>query len=155
MPDEPPFDDVIEADSHKDAAEQLAETLGVESGDTVRIRTPQFEREDGVEPDVAPATTSGYDALKSQSEEELRDLGLRPWGEYGLWLLPHEWHPHIPDEYELIDIFGRVTMRGDKPANPDKRFGVVSFGIIPEFERPVELPDDPGPEYSLEELAEE
>lgn len=102
------------------------------------VQTPQFERTDGVEPAEPPLTHEAMDALKRADKDELGDLGLQKWSdETGLWLLPHEWHPHIPEDYPLLSILNEWTARGEMPANPDKRFGVLSVGIVPDFERPV------------------
>lgn len=113
----------------------IRDALGMEEGETLVVQTPQFEREDGVEPSEPPLTHEAIERLEAADKSELESLGLRKWSdETGLWLLPYEWHPHIPEDYELLDILGDPTTRSEYPAQPDKRFGVLSFGIVPDFE---------------------
>lgn len=122
-----------------DLVNEIRDALGMDDDETLVVRSSQHERIDGVEPDDPPLTHSALDRLKTLDGDELADLGLCKWSdESGLWLLPHEWHPHIPDDYLLTDICGKTEFRGDMPANPDKRFGVLSAGIIPDFEEPWE-----------------
>jgi len=100
------------------------------------IQTPQFERADGVAPADPPLTTDAMDRIKRADESELKELGLRKWSdESGLWLLPHEWHPHLPPDYDLVTINDERTSRSQMSATPDKRFGVLSAGIVPDFEK--------------------
>ena len=119
-----------------DVIERIRDALGIDEDETLVVRTPQFDRRDGVQPGDPPLTTEAMDKLKQADESELEDLGLRQWSdETGLWLLPHEWHPHLPPEYPLLNIFDEETCRSEMPSNPDKRYGVLSVGIVPEFER--------------------
>jgi len=116
--------------------QSIRDALGVEDGKTLVVQTPQFERQDGIEPGQPPLTHDAMDRLTEADKETLKELGLRKWSdETGLWLLPHEWHPHVPPEYPVMDILNEWTTRSEKPATPDKRFGVLSFGIVPEFEK--------------------
>lgn len=122
--------------TEQDAAEQLADALGLEPGDTVRVRTPQFERADDIEPGEAPLTHGALDRLTEADEATLTDLGLQKWSDDSrVWLLPWEWHDQIPGDYPLTDIFGEQSSRADLPAEPDKRFGALSVGIVPAFEQ--------------------
>lgn len=126
---------------HMSQGEQIVsairDALDMDDGETLVVQTPKFERSDGVGPSEPPLTEAAMDRLKKADRSELKALGLRRWSDVtGLWLFPHEWHPHIPEEYPLTDINGERTCRAEYPATPDKRFGVLSFGIVPEFERP-------------------
>ena len=115
---------------------EIRDALGMDDDETLVVQTPQFERGDGVEPAEPPLTHGAMNRLRRAEKSELEDLGLRKWSdETGLWLLPHEWHPHIPRDYPLFSIMNNTTTRGEMPAKPDKRFGVLSVGIVPDFER--------------------
>lgn len=114
----------------------IRDTLGIAEDEELVVQTPEFERTDDVEPGEPPLTHSAVDRLKEADKEELEELGLQRWSEdNGLWLLPHEWHPHIPEDYEFLNIMDETVTRSDYPAEPDKRFGALSFGIVPEFEK--------------------
>ena len=118
-------------------AGEVRDALGMDDDEQLTIRTPQFDRTDGIEPSEPPLTHDAMDRLKQADKDELGELGLQKWSdETGLWLLPHEWHPHIPEDYPLLSILDEETTRGEMPANPDKRFGVLSVGIVPDFEDP-------------------
>jgi hypothetical protein len=129
---------VTVSDSYRGADDILArirDALGMEKGEKLVVQTPRFEREDGVEPGEPPLTYTAMNRLRRADESELKELGLRKWSDdTGLWLLPHEWHPHIPDHYPLLSILDETSTRAEMPANPDKRFGVLSVGIVPDFE---------------------
>lgn len=115
--------------------DRIRDALDMEEGETLVVRTPQFERHDGIEPGQPPLTPTAMDEIKKLDESELKELGLRKWSDdTGLWLLPHEWHPHIPADYPLLDILGEEETRANMPANPDKRAGMLAVGIVPEFE---------------------
>jgi len=119
--------------------EKIRDALDIDEDDELVVQTPQFERPDDVEPAEPPLTHEAMDALKRADKDELDELGLSKWSdETGLWLLPHEWHPHIPEDYPLLSILNEWTTRADMSANPDKRFGVLSVGIVPNFERPLQ-----------------
>jgi hypothetical protein len=123
---------------------EIRGALEMDEAETLIIQTPQFEREDGVEPGEPPLTEDAMDRLKHADESELKKLGLRRWSdETGLWLLPHEWHPHLPPEYPLLSILDEWTCRDEMPATPDKRFGVLSAGIVPDFEKLNDRSDEP------------
>jgi hypothetical protein len=114
---------------------EISDVLDMDEDETLVIQTPQFEREDGVNPGSPPLTADAMDRLTHADESDLQDLGLRKWSdESGLWLLPYEWHPHLPPEYPLLSIFEEWTSRSEMPATPDKRFGVLAVGIVPDFE---------------------
>lgn len=119
-----------------DVLAAIRNALDMEPGDELVISTPQFDRADEREPGEPPLTADAMDALKRADKDTLKELGLRKWSDdTGLWLFPHEWRPHIPDDYECVSINDEVVTRGEYPAVPDKRFGVLSFGIVPAFER--------------------
>ena len=115
---------------------RIRDGLGMDYDEKLVVQTPKFERTDGVEPAEPPLTESAMDQIKSAEKETLTQFGLQKWSDdTGLWLLPHEWHPHIPEDYELLSIMNERKTRRDMPANPDKRFGMLSVGIVPEFEK--------------------
>lgn len=124
------------SDDEPEIVRTIRDALGLGDDDEVEIITPQFERTDGVEPGEPPLTYSAMNELRKADVSELESLGLRRWSdETGLWLLPHEWYPHIPADYPLLSIMNRTATRGEMPTVPDKRHGVLSVGIVPDFER--------------------
>lgn len=107
-----------------------------DDGIDIVIQEPEFERVDDVEPDDPPLTPEAIDELKQAGPERLRAMGLQKYSEdSGLWLFPYEWHGHIPTNYTFQSILGEEVTRADYPDRPDKRFGALSFGIVPEFEK--------------------
>lgn len=127
----------------KDLLETIRSALDMDEGEDLIIQTPQFERQDGKDPGDPPLTNSAMNSLRRADKETLAELGMQKWNDdTGLWLLPHEWHAHIPKDYPLYSILNKTTTRGDMPATPDKRFGMLSVGIVPDFER---RPDVDGP----------
>lgn len=115
--------------------DEIREVLDVGDDEEVVVQTPQFDRVDDVDPGEPPLTEGEMDLLKEADKDTLVELGLQMWSEEtGLWLLPHEWHPFIPEDYPLLSINKRWTSRAEMPETPDKRFGVLSVGIVPDFE---------------------
>lgn len=96
--------------------------------------TPTFERVDGREPADPPTDLHGFVSLKSLPEGRLREMGLQPWGDHGLWLFPAEWADAIPGDLEVVDIFGGRLRWSEHEGEPDVRFGALSVGIVPLFE---------------------
>lgn len=134
---------VQQGDDPDRLVQKIRSVLDIPDDEDLVVQTPQFERQDGVEPGDPPLTRDGMDAVKHASEDELKNLGLQKWSDdTGLWLLPHEWHPHIPEDYQLRSILDEEKTRADLPANPDKRHGLLSVGIVPEFERSDETAVD-------------
>lgn len=92
---------------------------------TIEYITPQFGREDDVEPDEPP---EDFEALHEMSEDELDALGMRKWDD-GLYLFPYQWYDDIPEG------FGVVTINGDEQrfyageTDDDRRFGALPYGI--------------------------
>lgn len=99
-----------------------------DDGPTIEVVTPQFERRDGREPRPAPASREDFEALRDAPDEELLELGCQKWEE-DLWLLPHEWHEDIPEGFEMETINGETEVWESGGPTPDKRFGVLAFGI--------------------------
>lgn len=114
-------------------AKQIRDAIGVGPYDEVEVQTPQFERTDGRRIVYLPNTTEQYDRLKTLKPDMLKELGLLPWDENGLWLFPGEWYDYIPNGYE-------VTVIGDFPyttelwergkSDDDIRFGCLAYGIV-------------------------
>jgi hypothetical protein len=120
----------------EDVVAEIRDILDIDEDETLVVQTPQFEREDGVEPGSPPLTADAMDRLTHADESDLQDLGLRKWSDKtGMWLLPYEWHPHLPPEYPLLNILGEWTSRSEMPATPGKRYGMLSVGIVPDFEK--------------------
>jgi len=114
---------------------RIRDALDMDEDETLEIKTPQFDRRDGVEPEEPPLTEEEFDQLRELSTEELSELGLRKWDESGLMLFPHEWYPHIPDGVTVTDINGETYEFDRIGSSRDKRFGVLAYGIVPDSER--------------------
>lgn len=126
------FDAVLSMDD-PNFAQKLAEAIGAKPGETIEITTPQFEREDGLKPIENPADL--FNSLTKLNKETLLQIGLRQWSDYGLWLFPYQWYDHIPEGMELLDINGATEIFKRGVTDDDMRFGVLAFGIVPDFER--------------------
>jgi hypothetical protein len=123
---------------------RVRDALDMDEDETLEIKTPQFDRRDGVEPEEPPLTEEEFDQLRELSTEELSELGLRKWDESGLMLFPHEWYPHIPDGVTVTDINGETYEFDRTCASDDKRFGVLAYGIVPDYERDADTTEDDG-----------
>lgn len=82
-----------------------------------------------------------YDQLKKEIDftkltvEEARELGFKKWSEEeedvrDLWLFPLYLTPIIPDDFEVIDIYGEPIKYEKCKMDNDIRFGCVAYGII-------------------------
>lgn len=100
----------------------------------IEIVTPQFERTDGHTPDDPPSDIDGFRDLRRRTPDELREMGLQPWPTHGIWLFPFEWNGSIPDDLSVVNILGQRMTVSERPDKEDKRFGMLAFGIVPEFE---------------------
>lgn len=120
------------AETPEEAAEKIIEVTGADEGDTIEVTTPQFDRQDGIEPDEPPLTPSEFEMLLELPRERLKEMGLRPWDESGLMLLPFEWYPHIPGGVEVTSITGETAPFDPSEHAQTKRFGVLPFGIHPD-----------------------
>ena len=114
-----------------DFARKFGELLGLQSGDTVSIATPQFDREDGVQPVLS---IGDWESLRQQPASSLATLGCRRWDEADangncLMLLPAEWYEIIPDDFEIEDINGKTEKFKRGETDDDKRFGVLPYGL--------------------------
>lgn len=126
------FDAVLLMDD-PDFAEKLAKAIGLRPGECLQIQTPQFEREDDIQPIKNP--TELFAKLHTLFPDTLRQLGLRPWGDYGLWLFPHQWYEHIPKGMRLLCIDGSTELFEKGVTDDDMRGGVLAYGIVPDFEK--------------------
>lgn len=118
---------------HSDLARRIREAIGVGPEDEVECQTPQFERTDGKRILYFPQTAEQFDRLKTLDAELLREIGLQAWDSNGLWLFPCEWYDHIPDGYEVTDIFYKREPFQRGTTDNDMRFGALGFGIVAEF----------------------
>ncbi|NNU70408.1 hypothetical protein G9X67_34725 [Rhizobium sp. WYCCWR 11152] len=125
-----PFDAILHMDD-PNFAEKLADAIGLKPGDTLEIHTPQFERVDGVKPIANPEEL--FEKLHTLPKETLKQIGMCPWDENGLWLFPHQWYGHIPHGMPLTCIDGSVEPFEAGVTDDDMRFGVLAYGIVPDF----------------------
>ncbi|AGM11429.1 hypothetical protein M199_gp237 [Halogranum tailed virus 1] len=110
--------------------------------DNIVIRSSQFERKDGVDVDYLPTSEDVFENLEQFSEKELETLGLRCWKE-SHYLFPHEWYDYIPEGFEVVTIMGRTEEFEQGVTDNDKRFGVLSYGIIRGEDSVEDLYDEP------------
>ena len=111
---------IMNMDEFKDFMESL--------GPNVEIKTPQFDRDDGIQP-VLPSTDSGwFDRLKTLPPETLKQIGCGIWEE-GHYLYPAEWYDFIPNGYEIVNINNEVELFRKGHTDNDRRFGMLSFGF--------------------------
>ena len=132
MSDEIKFDAILHMDDPQ-FPEKLAAAIGLAPGDVVNVTTPQFERTDGLRPIENPSEL--FHSLHTLPKETLLKLGMQPWGDYGLWLFPYQWYKHIPAGFKILDICGKEEEFAPGETDDDMRFGALSYGIVPEFER--------------------
>ncbi len=122
-------DFMLELGDENPTAKKIRDMLGAGNYEQVRCILPQFEREDGKVITYIPTTIAEYDALKNAPDDILKGIGLQRWGKYDLWLFPAEWYDHIPEGYEIMDIFGKTEEFEKGVTDDDRRFGCLSFGL--------------------------
>lgn len=114
-----------------DLADAIREAIGADPDERIEVVLPQFERTDGVDVDWYPEDRMDIYSLCTASEAELEEVGLRRWAEdEDLWLFPSEWYDHIPDGTLIEDINGNVEEFEHGKTDPDRRFGVLPYGIV-------------------------
>ncbi len=124
-------------------ARQIRKAIGADDYEDVLLMLPQFERPSGKECYLLPQDADEIDALKEAPSSILLDIGLRIWtvkNRIAYWLFPGEWYDHIPDGYEVLDIFGEKEAFRRGRSDDDIRFGCLSYG----FARPAEAQEGDG-----------
>lgn len=121
---------ILYADSPTFAAD-FANAIGLQPGEKL-IRTPQFERTDGVQVPVLP-DFNDWENLHKRDDTTLLALGFGVWDETEKgkhWLFPKEWYGIIPNGYPIVGISGvrKEFKRGE--TDDDYRFGCLAFGFI-------------------------
>ncbi len=91
--DAPRFDAVLDIND-PEFANKLADAIGLEPGEKLEIRTPQFERADGLS---VPLPMFDFAKLPNLTEGTLKAIGCQKWDEPDergevLWLYPAEWY---------------------------------------------------------------
>lgn len=113
-------------------AEDFANAVGLQPGDTLEIMTPQFERIDGVQVPVL-IDFSDWENLHKKDEATLCALGFGVWNENEEgkhWLFPKEWYDSIPDGHPIVYITGEQSEFKRGETDDDYRFGCLAFGFI-------------------------
>jgi hypothetical protein len=134
------IDSMIVIDDENMTPEQVADAIrdavGATKVDQVVIVTPQFDRSpDDPMPTWTPRTREDFESLAGRTDRELREIGLRPWGDVPegsgkmIWLFPWEWYDDVPEGLPIVDIFGDASTFQRGWTDSDKRFGLLSFGI--------------------------
>lgn len=113
-------------------AEDFANAIGLQPGESIEIMTPQFERVDGVQ--VPQSVDFGdWENLRTKDDATLRALGFGVWNETEIgkhWLFPKEWYAIIPNGFKVTDINGEDESFKRGVTDDDYRFGCLSFGFI-------------------------
>lgn len=129
----PPGTPVLALDSPT-FAEDFAEAIGLQPGETLEIVTPQFDRTDGMQvPSPDFMSVADFEALTTKDAATLKAMGLGIWDkdEKGThWLYPAEWYSRIPDGLEILSISGDVELFKRGETDDDRRFGMLSFGFM-------------------------
>lgn len=125
------FDEMLYMDD-PDFAKKLRAVIGAAPGEIIEFVTPQFGRSDGRKIEVQAAHV--INNVAKMPKATLTELGLQQWGEFGLWLFPAEWYPHIPEGMELMCIDGEVGAFEAGVTDDDMRCGALAYGIVPDFE---------------------
>lgn len=120
-------------DTPNDDAEAVEEVVEAVSDAGFDPVAPPRGRQDGVHPPRRPPVDVWV--MHRYGRDRLREWGLQPWGDHGLWTFPAEWADEIPDHFPIVDINGRKMLRSEKPDNPDQRYGALPWGIVPDFEK--------------------
>jgi hypothetical protein len=134
-----------------DSFDELIKELGIKPGDKIQIMTPQFERDYELEIKFTPQDESELKALiETASIEILKKMGVCVWSSYKQcvednepdiylkpgeihYLFPEEWYDHIPNGFEIVDIFGTKEKFTKGETDDDIRFGCLSFGFVRSF----------------------
>ena len=109
----------------------------------ITIITPTFHRPTGEPGPSHPPDVNTFDELRTMSTAALLEMGMRQWnkpddpedeGKFGeglaLLLFPAEWYNHIPEGYEIVDIFGRREPFEPGVTDDDMRYGCLAYGIL-------------------------
>ena len=113
-------------------AEDFANAVGLQPGDTLEIMTPQFERIDGAQVPVL-IDFSDWENLHKKDEATLCALGFGVWNENEEgkhWLFPKEWYDIIPDGHPIVYITGEQSEFKRGEPDDDYRFDCLAFGFI-------------------------
>ena len=113
-----------------DFAEKFKAAIGLQSGEGIGIRTPQFERTDGLTPVANPQSL--FSLLHAMPEKTLLAVGMQNWDDR-LWLFPYQWFNAIPKGFPVECISGQKSKWDAETHDNDMRFGALAYGIIPEF----------------------
>lgn len=134
-------------------AAKIRKAIGAGPDDNVEVTTPQFERPAGEPPPMAaPTSVAGFDALRTMTDAQRLELGMRRWGRPEphdlavplrkgskkadlsgspmLWLFPGEWYSKIPPGYEIVDISYYIEKFKRGKTDNDIRFGCLAFGVL-------------------------
>ncbi len=114
-----------------DFAAKLKEAIGVNEGDTIQIKTPQFERTDGL---TVEAPIVDFTNISSLPEDTLKAIGCQKWDKpdkdgYVTWVFPYQWYPHLPDGLQIVDVLGETETFKRGETDGVMRFGALSFGF--------------------------
>lgn len=137
--------DIILDSKDSSFVDKLMEAIGVKESESISIVFPQFERTDDIIINYFPQTEREYQALQLYSTEVLKKMGCQKWENTfdneelrelkTIWLFPVEWYNFIPEDLEVVDIFGKKETFKKGVTDDDKRCGALSFGFLKDFSR--------------------
>ena len=116
---------------------EVREVVKEELKPSIQIVTPQFERLDDLEIEWIPETLNEFKSLFELPVEVLHKMGCRKWediivDETEKWVIlyPGEWYEYIPEDLDVVDIFGEEYKFKREKSSNDIRFGCLSFGFL-------------------------
>tara|TARA_R110002051_G_scaffold257868_1_gene316891 strand:+ start:21714 stop:22124 length:411 start_codon:yes stop_codon:yes gene_type:complete len=123
---------------------ELVAALGLKKGDVIEITGSQHHRDYDLEIDFIPQDQKELEAVMSTaSKENLIKMGCAIWtsykekedrtylkkGEYH-YLFPGEWYNHLPQGFEMVNIFGEKEKFVPGESDDDIRFGCLPYGFV-------------------------
>ncbi len=119
---------ILEFGDVSELAHKIRELIGVGDFEPVKVLLPQFDRIDNMAVLIKPKNAKWFDTLKTAPPSILRDLGMQPWDD-DLWLYPAEWYDYIPEDYEIVDINGKIGSFHKGKTDDDRRYGALAYGF--------------------------
>lgn len=114
-------------------AEDLANAMGIKPGDKIEIKTPQFERIDGVQVKIPEFSPEDWANLYRRDHSDLMVMGLGVWNKNDQgthYLLPKDWYGIIPNGLALKCIDGTVAPFEAGVTDDDYRYGCLAYGFF-------------------------
>lgn len=136
---------------------ELIAAIGCKPGDTIEFVGSQHYRDYDLEIDFIPQDAKELKAvIATASKENLQKMGVCVWSTHSSqvedfkkskssfdkpylkskeihYLFPGEWYEFIPENFPVVDIFGKKEKFVKGESSNDIRFGCLAFGFIRNF----------------------